>query len=339
MPAEWEPQGAVLMAWPRSDGDWQPYLPAVLPEYAALVRAIAAVVPVILLCDEPAGCPVAGATGVRVVQQPTNDTWTRDYGPLALVEDGRWLLLDCTFTGWGLKYPADQDNQATRRLHGRGFFGATSIEIPGLAWEGGGLESDGAGTILTTSTCLLSPNRNPHLDRAATEAALARHLGATRVLWLEHGHLEGDDTDAHIDTVARLCPGETIAYLRCDDPADQHIQDFAAMEAELQAFRTVDGRPYRLVPLPWAAARYAPDDGRRLPATYANALILNGHVFVPTYDDPARDAAGLAAWGEACPGYTIVAVPCASLLLQHGSLHCATMQLPVQVLSAGVLVP
>ena len=321
----------MLLAWPRRDGDWEPYLDRVVPQYAAMVRAIAQRAPVILIADEPAACPVRDVHGVHVIHQRTNDTWTRDYGPLTVLDGERPRLMDFIFTGWGLKYPANEDNLTTRRLHARGLFSATPITTPGLAWEGGAIESDGAGTILTTTTCLLSPNRNPHLDRRATESALGVYLGAERVLWLEHGHLEGDDTDAHIDTVARLCPNDTIAYIRCDDPADVHYDDFAAMEAELRALRTAAGAPYRLVPLPWARAQHAPDDGRRLPATYANFLILNGSVLVPTYDDAVRDADALTAVSAACPGFDVIGVPCSALLLQHGSLHCATMQLPAQL--------
>jgi agmatine deiminase len=339
LPAEWEPQAAVLLAWPRSDGDWTPYLAEVEPAYRGLAAAIARHAQLIVLADDaPAVGAQLAAAGIpadraSVVPTTTNDTWTRDYGPLTVLESGRPRLMDFTFTGWGLKYPADQDNQATRRLHAAGLLGAAPLTTVGLALEGGGVESDGQGTILTTSACQLSPNRNPHLDRAGIEAALAAHLGAQRVLWLDHGHLEGDDTDAHIDTVARLCPDDTILYVRCDDPADSHFTDFAAMEGELAALRTAAGTPYRLVPLPWAAPRFAPDDGRRLPATYANILFLNGAVLVPTYREPARDAAALAAVRAACPGFTVEGVDCDPLILQHGSLHCATMQLPVEIWS------
>lgn len=339
LPAEWEPVGAVLVAWPRSDGDWEPYLDRVEPAYRRLAAALARRARLIVLADDaPAVRSSLAAAGVeearaQVVATATNDTWTRDYGPLTVLVGDRPLLCDFTFTGWGLKYPADQDNQATRRLHAAGLLGRAPLETVGLALEGGAIESDGAGTILTTSTCLLSPNRNPHLDRAASEACLRRHLGARRVLWLEHGHLEGDDTDAHIDTIVRLCPDGVLAYVRCDDPGDSHYADFQALEAELRRLRQADGRPYRLVPLPWCAPMHAPDDGRRLPATYANFLFLNGAVLVPTYGEAGRDAAALAAVAAACPGFAIEGVACGDLALQHGSLHCATMQIPEEVWS------
>lgn len=336
LPAEWERQGAVLLAWPGADSDWAPWLDQARATVAAIAAAIAREAEVLVITDDPASARAtldrAGATAT-VVEQALNDTWTRDYGPITVLEDGVPLLLDFGFNGWGLKFPADQDNQATRRLHAAGHLGSARRVVPGLWLEGGSIESDGAGTILTTSACLLSPNRNPHLDRAAVDAELARHLGAQRVLWLDHGHLAGDDTDAHIDTIARLCPGDTIAYQRCDDRNDQHFAGFSTMEAELKALRTAAGKPYRLVPLPWPTARHAREDGHRLPATYANFLFVNGLVLVPTYADPAKDTAAIAAVAAACPGLTVQGIDCTVLVEQHGSLHCMTMQIPEEVFS------
>ena len=200
------------------------------------------------------------------------------------------------------------------------------MRVPGLVLEGGSIDSEGAGTLLTTTACLLSQNRNPHLNRAGLERALADLLGAERVLWLEHGALAGDDTDAHIDTLARFCPDDTIAYVRCDDPADEHFAPLAAMEAELQGFRTTAGRPYRLVVLPWPRPVFD-TDGHRLPATYANFLVVNNAVLVPTYRDP-QDAASLETLAALFPGRQVIGIDALPLIHQHGSLHCLTMQLP-----------
>lgn len=328
LPAEWERQGAVLLAWPREDGDWAPWIGRARDTVRAICAAISPRARVLLLADDPASAAGVAAT---VIAQPTNDTWARDYGPITVLRGGAPVLLDYGFNGWGLKFPADQDNQATARLQAAGHLGKARREVPGLWLEGGSIESDGAGTILTSSACLLSPNRNPHLDRAAIDAALRRQLGASRVLWLDHGHLEGDDTDAHIDTLARLCPGDTILYQACDDRSDSHFAGFAAMEAELRALRTAVGKPYRLVPLPWPTARFNAEDGHRLPATYANILFINGAVLVPTYADPAHDRAALAAVAAACPGLEVVGIDCTVLVEQHGSLHCMTMQIPNEV--------
>ncbi|MCS6970512.1 MAG: agmatine deiminase family protein [Planctomycetota bacterium] len=335
-PAEWEPVGAVLLAWPHAASDWAPYLDAVRACYRGLAAAVARHAPLLVLADDAAAVRrellAAGVAARRAVVRddvPYDDTWIRDYGPLAVWEDGRLRLRDFAFNGWGLKFRAAADNQATRRLHAAGAFGATPLDTVGLVLEGGAVEGDGAGTVLTTAACLLSPNRNPHLTRAEIEGELARWLGARRVLWLTRGRLLGDDTDAHIDTLARFCPdGATILYQRCDDPGDPHFPELAAMEAELAQLSRADGRPYRLAPLPWPAPRYCPRDGHRLPASYANLLFVNGAVLVPSYGDDVRDQAALAAVASACPGWRVEPVDCSALLWQHGALHCATLQLP-----------
>ncbi|MEW6612028.1 MAG: agmatine deiminase family protein [Pseudomonadota bacterium] len=335
LPPEWAPQSAVQLTWPHAEGDWAPHLALVEPSFVEIARQISLRERVLIACNGAdhlahvralltrAGMAMAQ---VRLFAVPSNDTWARDHGPITVLDGGRPLLLDFGFNGWGLKYRANLDNQITRRLHGLGAFGDAPLRTMGLILEGGGIESDGAGTLLTTSQCLLSPNRNPHLDQAGLEAELRRCFGVERVLWLHHGYLAGDDTDSHVDTLARLCDPQTIAYVRCDDPADEHYAELQAMEAELRAFRTADGQPYRLVPLPWPAPKFDAE-GERLPATYANFLIINGAVLVPTYDDP-KDAEALAALAACFPEREIVGVPCAPLILQFGSLHCVTMQIP-----------
>ena len=191
--------------------------------------------------------------------------------------------------------------------------------------EGGSLESDGHGTLLTTSECLLSEFRNPSYTKEMIEQRLKEDFGLVRVLWLNHGYLEGDDTDSHIDTLARFCDRDTIAYVRCDDPVDAHFDALQKMEQELRQFRTFAGQPYRLIPLPMADAAYD-DEGNRLPATYANFLIINGAVLVPTYGNPLKDELALNQLRIAFPDREIVGVDCRILIEQHGSLHCVTMQ-------------
>lgn len=332
LPAEWEEQDGVLLAWPHERSDWNPVLREVEPVFAAIVREVSRREKVLAVVPEEA--PVrrvledSGADMGNVSLYPveTNDTWARDFGPISVTGNGKVMLLDFGFNGWGLKFPANCDNLITGRLHARGAFGGTPLVTPGLVLEGGSIESDGRGTILTTSQCLLEPNRNPHLSRQEIEKAFARLFGARRVLWLEHGYLAGDDTDSHIDTLARLCPDDTIAYVACDDPADEHFRELGAMEEELRRFTTGDGRAYRLIPLPWPDEKLA-GDGHRLPATYANFLVINGAVLVPTYRD-RHDGAALAAVAEAFPGREVIGIDCLPLILQHGSLHCVTMQLP-----------
>ncbi|WP_129140101.1 agmatine deiminase family protein [Modicisalibacter coralii] len=332
---EWHPQDAIQLTWPTRDSDWAPTLPCIEATLEAMVVAIARHQHVLISVPDAATrarlTTTFGHLGVpagrlRFVEAPADDTWARDHGPIGVERDGTVVLLDYRFTGWGGKFPAEHDDALTRRLAEAGAF-AAPVEARELVLEGGAIETDGQGTLLTTEACLLNPNRNPSFDRAAIESRLAADFGVDRVLWLTHGHLEGDDTDSHIDTLARFCDPQTIAYVRCDDPADPHYPALTAMEREIQALRQPDGTPYRLVPLPWPRPCFDPDDGHRLPATYANFLIIDGAVLVPTYADPA-DARALAALAEAFPDREIVPIDCRSVIRQHGSLHCLTMQLP-----------
>jgi len=243
-----------------------------------------------------------------------------------VLRDGHPVLLDFTFNGWGRKYPATLDNAISRTLHQQGVFGSTPMEPQSLVLEGGSIDSDGEGALLTSRKCLLSPQRNPEYDCVGLEGVFAGLFGTQRVLWLDHGYLEGDDTDGHVDTLARFCDAHTIAYVRCDDPNDTHYTELLAMEADLRSFRDAAGAPYRLVPLPLPAPQYD-EQGKRLPATYANFLIINGAVLVPTYDDP-RDTQAQTLLAGCFPDRRIVPIDCLPLIQQYGSLHCVTMQLP-----------
>jgi agmatine deiminase len=332
LPAEWEPQDAVLLGWPHGGTDWADMLDLVLPVFIRIAVEISRFEMVIIPSPDPdsvrSQLAEAGARmgRVRVHAVSTNDTWARDFGPITVYQNGAPLLLDYGFNGWGLKFRACDDNQVTARLQAAGAFSSCLREVPGLILEGGSLESDGAGTLLTTSACLLEANRNPHLDRTELEQRLRQQLGADRVLWLEHGYLAGDDTDSHIDTLARLAPDDRIIYQSCDDPMDEHWSELTALAEELATLRTSEGQPFALSPLPWPEGCYA-DDGHRLPATYANFLILNGAVLVPVYNS-SRDESALAVISSAFPDREIIAVPCRPLIEQHGSLHCVTMQIP-----------
>ena len=325
----------MQLTWPHAGSDWAPILDAVEPVFVAIAASIARFEPVIIACHDQtvrtqvaarlrtAGIPDAR---LRLHIAPANDTWARDHGPITVLCRNEPTLLDFGFNGWGGKYAHDLDHLITRRLHAQSAFGDAPLETVDLILEGGSIEVDGQGTLLTTERCLLAPTRNPHHTRAQIENELAALLGVTRFLWLKNGYLAGDDTDSHIDTLARLCDPDTIAYVSCDDPADEHYTELKAMEAELAAFRTARGTPYRLVPLPWPQPKLDAD-GARLPATYANFLIINGAVLVPTYDDPA-DRVALERLRGCFPGREILGIDCLPLITQHGSLHCVTMQIP-----------
>jgi len=309
------------------------------PVFVEIARQISLREKVLISCyDRAHGDHIRGtlASGGADMKQiilhvvPSNDTWARDHGPLTVLCSQEPLLLDFGFNGWGGKYGADLDNQLTRRLYALDAFNETPLQSINLILEGGAVEVDGSGNLLTTARCLLAPTRNPGLSQTELEARLKELLGLNRVLWLHHGYLAGDDTDSHIDTLARFCDNRTIAYVQCTDPKDEHYAELLAMENELKAMQAADGQPYRLVPLPWSGAKFD-EDGNRLPATYANFLIINNAVLVPTYQDPA-DALALARLQECFPEREVVAIDCLPLIYQFGSLHCVTMQLPHGVL-------
>ena len=334
-PPEWYPQQRVLFSFPQRSGDWGSHLGTASRALTRAILAVDRVTPVtVLLPDEaharrflpPRFLPGPQGQGIGI---PLNDNWIRDYGPITVRREGRPTLLDFTFDGWDGKFAADLDNTATVRLHEAGVLPWDSppydyLKVP-LTLEGGSLETDGRGTLLTTTKCLLETDRNPGTTRSEMEAALHDHLGVEHFLWLEHGELLGDDTDAHIDTLARFLDPETIAYVSCETPSDPHYEPLARMREELTAFRTATGQPYRLLPLPLPAPAHA-DDGHRLPATYANFLLSNGHLFLPTYAD-ALDAT-VADLLRRETDYTVVPLDCRPFIEQHGSLHCLTMQLP-----------
>jgi agmatine/peptidylarginine deiminase len=331
-PAEWEPQAAILIAWPNADTDWAERLAEVEETYIALVAAIVRFQRVVIcVADDDVETYAEmrlrsnriDMDRVRFVTVPYDDTWLRDSGPITLRDGDHFQLLDFRFTGWGGKFDATDDDQLIQRLRTNGLFGEAARTEIGFALEGGAIETDGEGTLLTTWQCL--HERHPEASREELTAKLAGWLRQDRVLWLDHGALEGDDTDAHIDTLARFAARDAIVFQACDDPTDSHYADLQAMAGEIAALRTQDGQPYRLFPLPWAQPIL--DGERRLAASYANFLIVNGAVLMPAYGDGADDAAA-AVLAEAFPDREIVQVPCRPLIWQNGSLHCITMQLP-----------
>jgi agmatine/peptidylarginine deiminase len=336
LPAEWEPQDAVLIAWPHEGTDWAERLSEVETTYAALAAAVTRFQTLVVIVAD-AGVREAAERAlrgvavdldrVRFVELPYDDTWLRDSGPITLVSAQGFQLTDFRFTGWGGKFGAEQDDALVAGLVTTGVLGPAAHERVDWALEGGGIESDGGSTVLTTWRCL--HQRHPEQSREAMDSILRESLHAERVLWLDHGYLEGDDTDAHIDTLARFAPDERIVFQACDDPTDPHFTELQRMAAELAALRTPAGKPYRLSPLPWAQPIV--DEGRRLAASYANYLIVNGGVLVPAYGDAADDEAARII-GAAYPGREVVQVPCRPLIWQNGSLHCITMQLPAGLL-------
>ena len=323
MPAEWEPQSAVQLTWPHEGTDWAPILSEITAVYEEMKREIEKREPVIIVDDIP-----------------HNDTWARDHGFITVVGESpltpqhskpntqnskpntqhSTLLLDFCFNGWGEKFPAELDNQINRQLFDRGAVKGTYEPHLDFVLEGGSIESDGKGTVFTTTCCLMAPHRNQPLTQQQIEERLKQWLGAERIVWLQHGSLIGDDTDGHIDTLVRICPNDTLLYTG----GDEDHPDLSLMEQELKALRTLEDKPYRLLKLPLPRPIYDGED--RLPATYANYLVINGAVLVPTYAQPDLDAEAMHTIGQAFPDRVIVGIDCRAVIKQHGSLHCCTMQ-------------
>lgn len=303
MLAEWEPQSAVQLTWPHKDTDWAPILPEITAVYEEMKREIE-----------------SRETVVVVDDIPHNDTWARDHGFITVEENGQLILLDFKFNGWGEKYAAELDNDINRQLYEQQLVKGIYESHIDFVLEGGSIESDGKGTIFTTTCCLMAPHRNQPLTQQEIEQQLKEWLGAERIVWINHGSLIGDDTDGHIDTLVRIAPNDTLLYIGADD---EH-PDLLLMEQELQQLRTIDGHPYRLLRLPMPRPIY--DDGERLPATYANYLVINGAVLVPTYNQPDLDQEAISTIGKAFPDREIIGIDCRAVIRQHGSLHCCTMQ-------------
>ena len=309
LPAEWEPQWGVQLTWPHANTDWAPMLDEIIATYREMAREI------------------EKREELLVVGEPSNDTWARDHGFITLVDDqGHARLLDFCFNGWGEKFPAELDNAINRRLYDEGKVKGEYLDCLDFVLEGGSIESDGKGTVFTTSCCLLAPHRNQPMTKEQIEEHLKQKLHAERIVWINHGSLTGDDTDGHIDTLVRICPDDTLLYMGCDNPDDEQYEELHLMEEELKTFRTIESKPYRLLKLPMP--RPIIFEGERLPATYANFLVINGAVLCPTYAQPDLDAEALRLIGEAFPEREIVGIDCRSIIKQHGSLHCCTMQYP-----------
>ena len=335
-PAEWAPQSGVMLTWPHEGTDWVYMMNEVENCFAEIAGTIAEVEKVLIVCRDKsrvaAKLNFTNAKNIFFAELPSNDTWARDHGAITVYIDNKPVLYDFTFNGWGMKFAADKDNQLNRLLLKGNFF-RKEIDLLNqqhLVLEGGSLESDGQGTLLTTRQCLLSFNRNDFLTEKELEGQLKELFGFERVLWLSSGYLTGDDTDSHVDTLARFCSPEMIAYVKCDDPEDEHYEALAKMESELRRFKTLGGNPYDLVPLPMADPVYD-EEGQRLPATYANFLIINKLVLLPMYQS-GKDQIAYEQLAKTFPDREIRGINCLPLIQQHGSLHCVTMQFPEGVI-------
>lgn len=312
MPAEWERQYAVQLTWPNKDTDWAPILKDITAVYEQMAQEISKREKLIVVDDIP-----------------HNDTWARDHGFISVIEQrgekNELLLLDFKFNGWGEKFPAQLDNKLNKQIYDLNMVKGTYESHLDFVLEGGSIESDGKGTLFTTGYCLLSSNRNQPMNQQDIEQRLKQWLGAKRVVWIDHGLLRGDDTDGHIDTLVRVAPDDTLLYIGCDDKDDEQYQELSLMEQQLKTLKTLDGQPYKLLRLPMPRPIYD-EQGERLPATYANYLVINGAVLYPTYGQPDKDDEARDIIQQAFPDREMVPIDCRAVIWQHGSLHCCTMQ-------------
>ena len=336
MPAEWERHSMIQLTWPHKDTNWRNMVPEITAVYVKLAQAISTYEKLLIVTPYPeatssllaSSLPAECMSRITLHKCMTNDTWARDHAFLSIRDTSKEqpiTLLDFHFNGWGEKYPSALDDAINRSVYAAGMVKGIYEDNSDFVLEGGSIESDGKGTIFTTSPCLTAPHRNQPLDRDGIERELLKRLRARRIMWVDHGHMIGDDTDGHIDTLVRIAPNDTLIYMGSgDDESDPHYADLQLMEEQLRTFRTLDGKPYRLVRLPLPAAVCY--DGERLPATYANFLILNGAVLIPTYAQPAKDEEAVALIHSVFPDREVATLDARQIIRQHGSVHCCAMQ-------------
>jgi agmatine deiminase len=338
MPPEWSAHAATWVTWPKEPETWGADLLEVVQHvYADIAMALAPAEPLHAIVHDAeveararAALEARGVPdgAVRFYRFPNNDAWTRDHGPIFVLRRtaaGRVerALVGFRFNAWGGKYPPWSLDAAIP-----GHIAATYREPffeANLVLEGGSIDTNGEGVFLTTEQCLLNPNRNPHLDRAALEERLAAYLGARQVIWLGDG-IVGDDTDGHVDDLARFADPRTILTVIEQDPADGNYAALKDNRERLAAARDEAGRPFRVLELPMPPALYG-REGRRLPASYANFYIANGRVLMPSYD-ARTDARAAAVLGAAFPEHRIVPIRSQELVVGLGALHCITQQQP-----------
>ena len=333
-PAEWQQQAAILLVWPHKDTDWTDSLETVEHVYVQIVKTIINYEKILIICRDTLHQSTVrkqleindNNSQIIFYIALYNDTWVRDYGPLSIIKNNVPALLNFQFNGWGNKFDSKLDNDLNSRLTQLGAWPEQSINDVPFILEGGSIESNGEGILLTTSACLLNQNRNAQFSQETIEKLLIDNLGIKKILWLNHGYIAGDDTDCHIDTLARFCDAETIAYMACENRQDEHFDSLKKMEQELQAFKTLDNKPFNLIPVYIPSPIYDQEENR-LPASYVNFLITNGPVLLPVYNDSEADQHAITQLNKALPKKEIITIDCTALIQQHGSLHCITMQL------------
>lgn len=313
--AEFEKQSYTQIIFPHKNTDWVEYLNEAQKTFEDIINNIIIYQKCLVICADLEDVKKRFKTNDNLifVEYETNDTWARDCSALSIEDNSQIKLLDFTFNGWGDKFESLKDNNMTNYLTPK------AIKY-NFILEGGGVESNGIDTILTTSKCMLNKNRNSSLNPLQITQKLNHYFGATKILYLNHGYLAGDDTDSHIDTLARFIDTKKIMYIKCSDEKDEHFKELKLMEDELIEYSIEHN--FALIPLPMTDAIYFEDE--RLPATYANFLFINDAVLVPTYG-VNQDNEALKIFKKTFPNRDIIDIDCSTLIKQHGSLHCVTM--------------
>jgi len=325
--AEWEKQEFVQLVFPHENTDWIDYLDEAINTFVNIAKSIAKYQQCLIIANNLTYVKslFSNKNNLIFVKINSDDTWSRDFGGITVNDNGKKIILDFKYNAWGKKFAYKLDNQITMQMKLKGLLKGYYHKSVPFVLEGGAIESNGSGIIMTTKQCLMEKNRNPTFSQNSIEKRLLEYFGASKILWLNSGYLEGDDTDSHIDTLARFVAKDTIVYQSCDDKVDVHYKALKKMENELSLFKQLDGTSFKLIALPWIEAKY--DEDERLPATYANFLIINGAVLVPTYNDK-NDEKALNIFRQIFPSRDIIGIDCQTLIRQHGSLHCVTMQYP-----------
>ncbi len=327
LPPEWAAQEAVLLAWPQADSDWSPWLQAIETCYVAMAQAIAPHQRVIILCQDGLHqqhiqSQLPSSDAISLYPVPYSDTWIRDYGPITVLDDKQIHHWDFQFNAWGNKYHNQHDNQVNAQLAQQGIL--KNLSPVDFILEGGAIETNGQGDLLMTRSCTFE--RNPNIQERSFAEAMQTHFQIKKIHCLDLPLLDWDDTDGHIDTLARFAGPNEIVYLRSEDAQDPYYSVLVDLEKQLQSLRNQQGKAFHLTPLPMTAARHN-KDGQRLPTSYANFLIINDAVLAPTYHDEADEEA-LNVLAQSFPKRTIIAIDASVLVEQFGSIHCATMQIP-----------
>lgn len=334
LPAEWEPQAAVWLSWPHKRSTWPRHFCPIPRKFAEIAATISRFEKVRVNCAaklQPGAkrlCALAGAdlTRLSFYDHPTNDAWCRDHGPIFVKHDGTGevAVTDWTYNAWGGKYPPfDLDNAIPRRI-AREF--RLRRLVRKMVLEGGSIDGNGAGLLLTTEACLLNPNRNPTMTKREIERALRDDLGVHQLLWLGDG-IVGDDTDGHVDDLSRFFAVDGIVTAVERNSRDKNFGALRENLRRLHDLWTPAGKKFRLAELPMPAPCFC--DGRRLPASYANFLIINGAVLMPGFRQPKRDAEAAEVLAACFPSREIIVIDCLELVWGLGTLHCISQQQPV----------